>query len=188
MSGPIRKLLLCLMSIILLSVCAQGQAATANFGNGGDTGYESSTVDDVEIQFSQWNNNTVNGNICYVYYNCNEDTSGKLMLLGFADLMTRLPATSGGDDITISSATLVLTTQSSWGDNGTVKVCRMLTDWLVGTAGTNETNVHSDASDVSGSVEWGSDPDSTIGGTHPRLNRWTARRWPSRHSRQLLLQ
>ncbi len=75
MSGPRRKFLLCFVSIILLSVCSQGQADTAKFGNGGDTGYESSTVDDVEIQFSEWNNNTVNNNFCYITYNSNEDTS-----------------------------------------------------------------------------------------------------------------
>ena len=136
---------------------------TAKFGDGGDSGYESGTVDDVQIEFSQWNNNTNNGITAPIFYTTNEDTSGRLMLLGFVDLMTRLPATSGGDDITIDSATLVLTTQSSWGDNGTVKVSRMLTDWLTTTAGSNETNVHSDAADVSGSVEWGSDPDSSVG-------------------------
>ena len=99
-----------------------------------------------------------NGGTVYAEIGDEEDT-GRVVLVGIAELFNLLSPQSGAYDIVITSASLTFTAYGSDGDDGTAEVHRMLTDWLVRTPGTNETNVKPDASDIIGGVEWASEPD-----------------------------
>ena len=123
--------------------------------------YEYAVFDDVEMSFSQWNHSTDwTGTIMDVAIG-DERASGATGLIGIADLFTILPLTSGGNPILIHDAEMTVRTDVSSGINGTVEINRVLTDWLVTTAGSNQSNVNSDASDDANGVEWASDPDET---------------------------
>ncbi len=85
---------------------------------------------------------------------------GQAILIGWADLFTRVPATSGGHSIVIDCATLSCVT----GLTGTtalapITVARVQTPWLMGSIGgpgTNEANVNAGYSDAFNTTRWAS--------------------------------
>ena len=66
----------------------------------------------------------------------------RVMLYGVKDLTTLLPATSGGDDLVIDSAALVIAIKNSGASvNLPLSIALVTEDWLVSAAGSNESAV-----------------------------------------------
>lgn len=105
------------------------------------------TVDDVELNYqtSPWTTSTgTDGNF-----------SGGAPggLLGYRDLFTLIPVTSGGNPIAIDSATLRIT--SNFNNTATnVSVFRVTTPWLTDVAGQNQLHVNSHFRNIAGGLEW----------------------------------
>ena len=136
--------------------------------NGTNPSHTVVTFDDVQILFSASGNATDIGDGTYITLTMSdEDTSGSVLLVGLADLFDRLPVTdaNSGRDMFIHAATLTFTAGNPV-DNVTVACDRVVTNWLLGTPGTNQSNVHSDASDAAGLIEWASNPNGIIGGSY----------------------
>ncbi len=103
-----------------------------------------------------------------------QDTSGnpdKVILIAVADMFNSSVMGGEYNQIDVTSATLTLTRYA--GDSGdTVSAQRCVTDWMVGTAGTNESNVDGTYSDVGSTTTWASgdwsasDLDATETATH----------------------
>ena len=90
--------------------------------------------------------------------NLNIRTPGTVeqVLIGIKDLFTLVPATSGSDQIVITSATLHLFANgaSPGAANSTVTVRRVTSDWLVSAAGTNESDVSGRYREISTTTNW----------------------------------
>ncbi len=79
----------------------------------------------------------------------------RVAIMGWTDLFTLVPATSGGLDIQIDSATLTLR-ESTSGSTYITYLVRVTTPWLVGAAGTNEMNTDDTRSDRGAGTTWAS--------------------------------
>jgi len=124
-------------------------AETIHFREGGGTGYTDVTFDDTWI-FYDPADNTTHGNDGY---NGIRAGGSRIALLAVKDMFTELPATSGGADLQINSATLhVFRYQGS--SSTTVSIYPVTTDWLPDSAGANENDVSGQHAEVSGSTTW----------------------------------
>jgi len=83
----------------------------------------------------------------------------RVMLYGVKNLSTLLPATSGGQDLVIDNATLVVASKNSGtAQSLPLSVALVTEDWLGSTAGSNETAVTWNTTD--GSTPWSPGPTS----------------------------
>ena len=105
------------------------------------------------------------------------EINGYMCLIGFADLFSLVAPTSDSEAITIESAELELIGDTI-DTTATLTVRRMLTDWLITTAGDNQDNVNADESDMAGDTEWASQPDGTAGNSRGGGSDNTARYRP----------
>jgi hypothetical protein len=109
---------------------------TVKFREGGGSGYVNATFDDGWIKYnpaddSPHGTDGYNGIVC---------SPSQVSLIAVKDLFTQLPKTTGGSQIGISQAKLHL-----FGYQGStslvLSIYRITTNWLPGSAGTNENNV-----------------------------------------------
>jgi hypothetical protein len=131
-----------------MAAMAAGQ--TIHLREGGGTGYVSATFDDTYLYISPANDTTY-GNSSYDGI---QVSASKVSLLAVKDLFTALPATSGGADLEITSATLHLFRYNAGSSSVTISVYPMLTDWLPDSAGTNENDCSAIYSENSSSTTW----------------------------------
>jgi len=124
---------------------------TIHLREGGGTGYTDVTFDDTHLDNLGIYQDDTAGNEGNVYV-----TSREIGLLAIKDLFTELPATSGGCDIQINSATLYLTRYNSGSSSDYMRVYRCTTDWLPDPAGSNEDDVSFDHAEKSESTTWAS--------------------------------
>ncbi len=131
-----------------------GQAAFADsiaLRTGGGGIYTDAAMDDTWVE--NWNNADYSlVDFVWVHWAAGGYAPGRVGLLGWADLFSRVSPTSGGNPIVIDCATLHLTSarnMTSPGAGGqsnlpppTVVMVRVTTPWLLGAAGTNEGNVN----------------------------------------------
>lgn len=146
-----RKVLVVSLGLGLTASLASGATIVLN--------PSSTTVDDVQLQYgtTPWTNNAgTDGNFV------DGSTGG---LLGYANLFTDVPLTSGGNPIVIDSATLTITTNMA--ASTPVSVYRVTNPWLTLPAGTNEMNINGHFRDITGAVEWATNPgwNQTFGGS-----------------------
>ena len=143
-------------------------AYAATFGHGQAGAYGPDKIDFVSLQFGSWgvrygevnptSEDVRMGNLTFDaaldYAN-----GGFAGLIGFADLFTLAPPTSGANVIVIDSAILELQFEAYPIAGETLTASRMLTNWLTGPAGTNQTNVYHDA--LPSGSQWVTNPDGT---------------------------
>ena len=163
MSSPHHKAQVALLAAILFTISTSALAGTATFGRGQTGQYAIDKIDMVGISFSIWSLGVYGGGGNTEDCRIADDgiDSGYFVLIGFGDLFDLIPPTSGGNAIVIDDATLELILDNV-DSSAAMTVSRVLTDWLVGTPGTNQNNVNQDGCDNAGSVEWASDPDGTV--------------------------
>ena len=144
--------------LLCLCLAAAAMAAdTVHFREGGGTGYTDVTFDDTWISYNPASDVT-HGN----------DTSdgirsggSRVALLAVKDMLTELPATSGGADIQINSATLHIFRYGSGTSSRIVSVYPVTTDWVPDSAGANENDCCYDYSESSSTTTWDSGDFST---------------------------
>ena len=157
--------------LVLASLVTTASAATATFGRDQTGAYANETIDMVSIGFSIWSvptygkgtgtdldarmllPGTTTGGLKY-------QNSGYVTLFGLADLGTLVPATSGGDAIVIDSASVQIF-NDTYVVVTNMYLSRVKTDWLLGTAGSNQDVVNADA--TSASTEWATNADAIVG-------------------------
>jgi hypothetical protein len=90
------------MGCLLLTAVGQAAEETIHFREGGGTGYTDVLFDDTYISHNpaDW---VTSGDATWI-----QASGSKVLLLAIKDLFTDVPATSGGCDIQINSATLHL--------------------------------------------------------------------------------
>ncbi len=81
--------------------------------------------------------------------------TGRVILIGWADLFTLVPKTTAAGNIVIDSATLLLTSNCDPAPQGVSSVMsRVTTPWLTGPSGTNQGNVKREYSNIATSTPW----------------------------------
>ena len=139
------------LAAVLLLLVAGAQAATIHFREGGGSGYTDVTFDDTEID-NYYPNDLRGGNSnAGITNNAGHRVR---VLMAVKDLFTQLPATSGGADLQINSATLHLTRYNTGGNSTVVSIYQVTTDWLPDSAGNNENDVNYNDSEDSSTTRW----------------------------------
>ncbi len=147
--------------VVLGLVGANAMAATVAWRQDAGSGYTAVDFDDTFVgtygQYGAWGTVLTTDSSTGSLSTATSQWSGDYkaaILLGVRDMFSLVPPTSGGQTIVIDSATLGLRgmLSSYLVDIGTIY--RMTTPWLVGTAGTNQTNVDSVYSDIATSTTW----------------------------------
>jgi len=123
---------------------------TVKFREGGGSGYVNVTFDDTWIAFSPVDDNS-HGNDTY---NGIIATTGKASLIAVKDLFARLPKTTGGCQIQIGQAKLHLFRYNAGSSSNVIGIHRLTTNWLPGSAGTNENNVSGQHAVKSADTHW----------------------------------
>lgn len=152
------------MIVLFVAVFAVliGQGAFADsiaWREGGGGGYTDVTCDDTYTE--HWNT-LDHGSATIIWIAKNKvDGTGRFGLIGWKDLFTLVPPTSGGFPIVIDNALLTLAGAGGTNVVGDAGIVRMTTQWLLNAAGTNESNVHYEESDDADNVPWASGDLST---------------------------
>jgi len=136
----------------LLAGSAFATPQTKKFREGGGTGYVNVTFDDTFIVYNPADD-TTHGTQDFDGVQC---SSSQVTLIAIKDLFTQLPKTTGGQTISISQAKLHLFRYNSGTSSNVISVYRLTTNWLPGSAGTNENDVSGMHSDKSANVHWAS--------------------------------
>ncbi|RPI60495.1 MAG: hypothetical protein EHM48_07140, partial [Planctomycetaceae bacterium] len=126
--------------------------STTMFREGGGTGYTATTFDDTWLTGAS---DTANGSNYLMTLLNGTGGNNKISLLAVKDLFTLLPQTSGGNAINISSASLHLIRYTGTGTD-TITINRMTSNWLTGTAGSNEGDTTFLHRDKSADLHWAS--------------------------------
>jgi hypothetical protein len=140
-----------IITVLLVGGLLAGSAVasqTKKFREGGGSGFVNVTFDDTYITFSPADNTSHGTETSGII----ADT-GKCALIAVKDLFTQIPATSGGCNIQISNAKLHLFRYTG-SSSTTVSVNRLTTNWVPGSAGTNENDVSGQHADKSADLHW----------------------------------
>jgi len=140
------------MGCLFLTAAGQAAEETIHFREGGGEGYTDVTFDDTWIMISPADD-TTRGNDGYNGIEITAST--KIFLLAIKDLFSELPATSGGCDIQINSATLHLFRYAVGTSSIVVSVYPTVTDWLPDDAGSNENDTTGQHAEKSSETHWG---------------------------------
>ena len=145
------------MSILaIVAVLAIGSGAFADvigLWDGVTTNNPGDTVTPIDDTFIHRLNASQNGTATTLQLQTNSGPNPvKYILIGFKDLFTELPGTSGGGTIVINDAALQLSANGL--SDGPVAVATLVTPWLLNAAGTNETNVTGEHSDLANTTPW----------------------------------
>ncbi len=140
-------------------------AGTLTFGHGQAGSFAADKIDMVSMDFGGWNSaygdaepSDEDLRMGGLSYDANgAATAGFAGLFGIVELFDTLPAA----DLVVDSATLTLQFEAYPVGGEAVTVSRMLTEWLTGAAGTNQTTVTADS--YSG-IEWATNPNTVITG------------------------
>ena len=146
----IKKAACCILGCCILLTQAAGVADTIHFREGGGTGYTDVLFDDTIVKYDP-SDDTLRGTRTYngIYY-----ASGYATLIAVKDLFTELPATSGGCDIEITSATLHIWRYNGGSSSTVVSFYPISTNWLPDDAGSNENDVTGQYSEHSSETDW----------------------------------
>lgn len=128
---------------------AMGDTITLRAGADGTGGIDDVTMDDTWVE--TWNTEFKSSS-----ESMNASHSARIILMGWADLFSIAPPTSGTDTIVIDNATLDVWTHFPGDPPANGEAFRMTTDWLLNAAGTNESNVNGGFSDSANSTTWAS--------------------------------
>ena len=142
-----------LCATVALCVAGTATAATMHFREGGGTGYTDVLFDDTMIKYANPATSTTYGNNGY---NGLQVSSSVATLIAVKDMFSELPATSGGCDLQINSATLhIFRYQGS--SSTTISAYRITNgDWLQDDAGSNENDTSGSYAENSSSTQWAS--------------------------------
>jgi len=153
-----------LIGCLFLTAAAHAAEETIHFREGGGEGYTDVLFDDTRIFYSPADD-TTRGNEGYNGIQC---SSSEISLIAIKNMFAELPATSGGCDIQISSATLHLFRYNQGSSSITLSIYPVVTDWLPDNAGSNENDVTGEHAEKSSTTTWysgdwsSSDYDSSV--------------------------
>ena len=143
-----------LVAVAVLAMGVVGYADTIMWQEGADnTVYTDVTCDDTHTVNWDCSVNGASNKIWMTSYT--GAPQGRVGLIGWADLLTLVPITSGGNPIVIDNAIVRFTSYAgAANDADNFTMFRMTTPWLLTAAGTNESNVHDKKSDITNGVAW----------------------------------
>ncbi|RPI58948.1 MAG: hypothetical protein EHM48_09620, partial [Planctomycetaceae bacterium] len=139
--------------VTIYANCSEAIDELSKLREGSATGFTTVTVDDAHLTGTV---DTADGTGTNITVRAGTGLAYQVALYGINDLFTTIPTTSGGNPATIASATLHLFRYNAGSSSDTVYVDRMLTDWMTGDAGTNETDVTFLHRDKSADLHWAS--------------------------------